>query len=111
MSIKPVTNFEQARMRDLRAQCLSAEKIAEQVGRSTPCVMAHVRDMGIQCRTGRPGTDPVTARRILALADDGVPHAVIAERFGRTPGSMKTIVCRLRRQRREASASQEARAC
>ncbi|MEN3212280.1 hypothetical protein PUR23_19915 [Methylorubrum populi] len=111
MKWKAVTNPERARMRELRAEGLSADRIGIRIGRSAPCVLAHVGDMDVRCRTGRPPMDPATSRRMLALADAGTPHAVLAERFGRTPGSMKTIVCRLRRERRLAAASQEACAC
>lgn len=111
MTWKAVTSPERARMRELRAQGLSADEIGARLGRTGPCVLTHVGDMDVQCRRGRPGIGPAAYRRILALADEGMPHATLAERFGMTPESMKVTVCRLRRERRLAAATQEARAC
>lgn len=105
----PVTMPQRTRMRELRKQGLPLEEIAVMFGRSAPCVALHTRDLGVKCRNGTKGLGADGYARLLKLADDGMPHQDLAERFGMTKGSITTTVSRLRRQRREGA--QEARAC
>lgn len=106
-----VTNHERERMRAMRAQGLSLDEIGAALGRSGPCVAAHTRDLGIQCRSGLKGLGAAGYARLLKLADEGMAHADLAERFGLKRSSVPVTVSRLRRERRQAAAAQEARAC
>ncbi|CAO4179076.1 hypothetical protein [Methylorubrum populi] len=106
-----VTNREREAMRAMRAQGLSLDEVGAALGRSAPCVSIHTRDLGVQCRPGTKGLGAAGYARLLKLADEGMAYADLAERFGLKRSSVPVTVSRLRRQRREASASQEARAC
>jgi DNA-binding transcriptional MerR regulator len=111
MPLTPVTMPERARMRRLREQGLPLEEIAELVGRSAPCVAIHTRDLGVQCRRGTKGLGAAGYARLLKLADEGMAHADLAERFGLKRSSIPVTISRLRRARRLNAASQEACAC
>lgn len=111
MPLTSVTMPERARMRSLRKQGLPLEEIAALVGRSAPCVALHTRDLGIECKRGTKGLGADGYARLLKLADEGMAHADLAERFGLKRSSVPVTLSRLRRERRLAAASQEARAC
>ena len=109
MKCRPVLCPERARMRELRKQGWSLDRIGAELGRPGRTVLYHVSDIDVRCRPGTKGRGDAARARMLKLADDGVPYPDLAERFGTTRNSIGATVCRLRRRRREAA--QEARTC
>ena len=108
----PVTNHQVRRMEAMRAGKAPTAVIADALGLSLWAVKYHAplpRPLGATKRSiqaaevqARRAVQRLRAQRMLAVADDGLSHAFIAERFAITPGSAKTLICRLRRKRREA---------
>jgi len=109
MAGPPVTNRQRETMRRLREQGLSLEEIAAQVGRSGRCVLDHVGDMNVRCRSGKKGLGPAGYARLLTAAENGVPRAELAARFGLAESSASPTLSRLRRTLRTAAG--EACAC
>lgn len=105
----PVTNREREAMRRLREQGMPLEEIGAQVGRSIHCVHDHVSDIAVRCRPGMKGLGPDGYARLLAAAENGVPRAELAARFGLKEKSIAPTLSRLRRAHRATAA--EARAC
>lgn len=106
-----VTNRERETMRAMRSRGFSLDEIGAALGRSAPCVADHTRDLGVQCRPGLKGLGAAGYARLLKLADEGMAHADLAERFGLKRSSIPVTVSRLRRARRLNAVAQEARAC
>lgn len=111
MKWKPVTTTERARMRDLRKQGWSLDRIGAELGRPGRTVLYHVSDIDVRCRPGTKGRGDAARARMLKLADEGMSYPDLAERFGTTRNSIGVTLHRLRRQRRLAAAAQEACAC
>jgi len=106
---KPVTTTERARMRDLRKQGWSLDRIGAEFGRPGRTVHFHVADIDVRCRPGTKGLGADGYARLLKAAEDGVSRAELAARFGLKQSSISPTLSRLRRARRQTA--QEARAC
>ena len=104
-----VTDRERETMRQMRRQGMALEEIGAQLGRSGKCVFDNVRDINVRCRPGLKGLGADGYARLMQAAEDGVPRAELAARFGLAESSIGPTISRLRNARR--AASQEACAC
>lgn len=104
MPAPPVTNKERARMREMRQQGMSVNAIGAELGRSGKCVWDHVSDIGVRCRSGRPGMGQAAYARMLAARESGADTREIAARFGIKPESVDATLSRYRRMQRRAAA-------
>lgn len=109
MKWKPVTTTERARMRELRKQGWSLDRIGDEFGRPGRTVHFHVADIDVRCRPGTKGLGANGYARLLKAAEDGVSRAELAARFGLKKSSVSPTLSRLRRARRQTA--QEACVC
>lgn len=103
-SVRRVTNPQRKRMREARARGLSCQAIVDELGLPF-CARAiwwHVRDVASPARAGVPRR--IDRDQLLRLRErHGLSYEALAERFGSTPGSMRVIAYRARRERRDAA--------